>query len=87
MIFNSLTDLAMTERLHQRPHEAVTGTHANTQRQVHYTISPLTYVQKNKKTKRLTLPQRVNSVHLKVPFSAGETFRHPSDFSSDCRLP
>lgn len=49
MIFNSLTDLAMTERLHQRPHEAVTGTHANTQRQVHYTISPLTYVKKKKK--------------------------------------
>lgn len=34
MIFNSLTDLAMTECLHHRPHEAVTGTHANTQRQV-----------------------------------------------------
>lgn len=62
MIFNSLTDLAMTERLHHRPHEAVTGIHANTQRQVHYTISPLTYVQKNK----LTLPQKVNSVHLEV---------------------
>lgn len=84
MIFNSLTDLAMTECLHHRPHEAVTGTHANTQRQVTlYNFTPHLCAKK----KKLTFPQKVNSVHLKVQFSAGETFRHPSDFSSDCRFP
>lgn len=49
MIFNSLTDLAMTECLHHRPHKAVTGTHANTQRQVTlYNFTPHLCAKKKK---------------------------------------